>query len=200
MKNEAQIRDALIENTIHLIAQGGFEKATTRNIAQGGSDSCHVTLNDAYIYRIFGSKEGLYAEAFAKLDRELNLAMCRRLDIMEFGQHPIFEDMYYLWDGIWNFVLRNEERCRCYTRYYYSVYLREGSLRRHRESFQVIADRMRGVFKEEADVTAILHSALTTILSFAVRVYNGDIVNNEVNSKHVFNIVWCSLSTYLKET
>lgn len=198
MKNEAQIRDALIENTIHLIAVGGFEKATTRNIAQYNAEATGLTLNDAYIYRIFGSKEALYEEAFCRLNDELFSAVCRKLDVTEFSDLPVKEDMYYLLEGLWNFLLRSEERCRCYVRYYYSIYLKETSLRRHREGFAVVVGRMKEFFKEEADVNAILHNVLTTMLSFAIRVYNGELTNTQTNAQHIYNVIWCTMSTYLK--
>jgi len=198
MKNEAQIRDALIENTIRLIAEGGFEKATTRNIAQCAAGPDSISLNDAYIYRIFGSKEALYAEAFSRLNDELFSAVCRKLDITEFSDLPVKEDMFYLIEGLWSFLLRSEERCRCYVRYYYSIYLKEESLRRHREGFAVVVDRMKDFFKEEADVTAILHNVLTTMFGFAIRVFNGELANTQVNAQHIYNVIWCTMSTYLK--
>lgn len=200
MKNEMQIREALIENTIYLIAQGGFERATTRNIAQCKANGAGLITNDAYIYRIFGSKESLYAEAFCRLNDEFLVAMCRRLDRIKFGENSLKEDLYFLWQGIWNFLLRNELRCRCYTRYYYSIYFKEESLRHHRESFNIVVRRMKHLFKDEADVDAILHNMMTTMLNFAIRVYNGDLANCEKNAKHIFNTIWCGVAPYLKET
>ena len=199
MKNEAQIRDALIENTIYLIAQGGFEMATTRNIAQCGANAAGLVLNDAYIYRIFGSKETLYAEAFARLNDELFSYMCRGLDKNKFSSRPVREELCALWMWLWKFVLGNEMRTRAFVRYYYSIYLREASLRRHRECFDAVVTRMRCIFKEEADVTAIMHNVLTSTFNFAIRIFNGDLVNDESNTEHIFNVLYCTVSTYLKE-
>ena len=200
MKNELQIREALIENTIHLIAEGGFEKATTRNIAQYGNHDLGVTLNDAHIYRIFGSKEALYGEAFARLNDELFAFMCRGFDKVDFVNKPIKGELHRLFVNLWNFVLAKEPRTRAFTRYYYSIYLKEASLRRHREAFDVVAGRMKAIFKEEADVNAIMHNILTSILGFAVRVFNGDILNSESNTEHIFNVLYSSLVPYLKES
>ena len=51
MKNETTIREILIENTIHLVAEGGFEMATTKAIAHGDRGACgEIRMNEVYIY------------------------------------------------------------------------------------------------------------------------------------------------------
>ena len=200
MKNEAQIREALIENTIYLIGQGGFEMATTRNIAQCKAHNLSVSLNDAHIYRVFGSKEALYAEAFARLNDELFSYMCRGLDRVDFANHSAREELYRLWDHLWKFVLNGEVRSRAYTRYYYSIYMKEESLRRYRLCFETVVKRMTPIFKDEADVNALLNNVMMSMFNFAVRVFNGDILNSQSNSDHIFNVLYSTLSMYLKET
>ena len=70
MKNEQDIREILISNTISLIAEGGFERATTKAITYSGNSLPNVKLNEAYIYRLFGDKEHLYEKAFEKIFSE----------------------------------------------------------------------------------------------------------------------------------
>ena len=199
MKKETQIREALIENTIYLIAQGGFEMATTRNIAKCGANAAGLVLNDAYIYRIFGSKEGLYAEAFALLNEEIFSYMCRGLDNAKLDVKTAREDLRVLWMWLWRFILNNETRSRAFVRYYYSIYLREASLRRHRECFNSVVVRVSCLFKEEADVTAIMHNVLTSTFNFAIRVFNGDLDDDDVNVEHMYNVLYNTISSYLKE-
>jgi hypothetical protein len=99
----------------------------------------------------------------------------------------------------WNFILGDEERCRCYVRYYYSVYFKGSSREAHIRMFSGMISDMTPIFKEEANVSAIMHSVFTTLFDFAIRVYNGDIADDEVNRVHIFNVLFCMLSTYLKE-
>jgi hypothetical protein len=54
------------------------------------------------------------------------------------------------------------------------------------------------LFKEGTDVKSVMHSAFTTMLDFAIRVYNGDLKNTEKNAEHIFNIVYCMMLMYLK--
>ena len=100
MKNGDVIREALIENTIRLIGDGGFEKATTKGIVSLGIKDPNIRLNEVYIYRVFGSKDLLYSEAFAVLDNEL-FAMVRRITQNFFADPRPFRDrMQYLFNRL----------------------------------------------------------------------------------------------------
>lgn len=43
-----------------------------------------------------------------------------------------------------------------------------------------------------------MHSVFNVLLDFAIQVYNGEIVDNETNRVHVFNVLYCMMMTYLK--
>lgn len=197
MRCEGEIRSTLIDNTIHLIAEGGFEKATTRNITRYSPPTDQYTLNEAYIYRLFGSKEALYASAFLLLDTELVTSLCRKMENLHFSAGPNRAAFEALFQSAWRFLLRNEMKCRCYTRYYYSIYFKEASQRKHRAAFEMIVNQLAPAFKPEANVTAIMHGVLTMMLDYAIQVYNGDLENTENNATHVFNVLYCVIATYL---
>lgn len=197
MKNEALIRDILIENTICLIAEGGFEKATTREIAHRHGDRSDVKINDAYIYRLFGGKEALYAEAFRRLDKELVDAFART--DLSFNGNSMRENGWVIFYSVWRFMLQNETRCRCYIRYYYSVYFDGESKKNHAAELARQVAKFSFIFKPDADVSALVHYIFTAMLSFAVRVFNGAIQDNEENTKHIYNVIYNSVSDYLVE-
>lgn len=198
MEREDYIKDVLIDNAIHLIAEGGFEKATTKNLAYYNQDVKDVKMNEVYIYRLFGSKEELYQTAFMKLDKEFTEANYTAL-VASWG--VICSDKKKFYDfflKLWDFLLKNEERCRCYVRYYYSVYFKGEALEKHQKHFNTIVEAFKPLFIEEADVTAIMHSIFTSLLDFVIRVYNGVLANNDVNKLHIFNVLYCIAMTYLK--
>lgn len=199
-KRETEIKELLINNAIHLIAEGGFEKATTKELAYSGGSIPGFKMNEVYIYRIFGSKEKLYEAAFLTLDRELTDAFMRGYSAVGGFDENIRERLYDFFLRAWAFILGNEERCRCYVRYYYSVYFTGPSLEMHNRLFEGIVSSMAPLFNEEADVTAILHSVFTMLFDFGIRVYNGQLEDNEINRPHVFNVLYCMMSTYFKET
>ena len=200
MKNGEVIRDVLLNNTIRLIGEGGFERATTKAIATADVSDSDIRINEVYIYRIFGSKEILYESAFLLLDQELLIAFKRGVQIVGGFEEDTKERLYEFFLRSWNFILGNEIRCRAYLRYYYSVYFKGRSLEEHRRHFEGIISEMKPIFKDEADVAAILHGVFTAFFDFGIRVYNGDLEDNEINRPHIFNVLYCMMSSYFKDS
>ena len=200
MRYEAEIKELLIENAIHLIAEGGFEKATTKELTHSGGQLPDFKMNEVYIYRFFKSKENLYEAAFVRLDTELFYAFKRGVEIIGGFENDRKEKLGKFFSMAWQFVLGNEERCRCYVRYYYSIYFKGHSREAHRKLFEGIVSEMTPIFKEEADVEAILHSVFTAMFDFAIRVYNGELEDSDINRPHIFNVLYCMMATYLRES
>ena len=199
MRNEQLIRDTLITNTVNLIAEGGFEKATTKAITHAGAIPDGVRMNEVYIYRLFGSKESLYQVAFGQLDQEFVLALEDCINDAGDLSVDTQRKLYEIFLRVWRFVLHNEDRCRCYVRFYYSVYFRGRTLANHDRMFAKIVRSFAPVFKDEADVESIMHSVLNTLLDFAVRVYNGNLTDDEINRPHIFNVLYNMMCTYFRE-
>ena len=199
MKGEQIIKETLINNAISVVAEGGFAKATTKALTYSGESQPGIKMNEIYIYRLFGSKEDVYEAAFETLDREFVDAL--RTAIVQIGgfDEGTKSKLYTLFLRVWAFVLRNESRCRYYIRYYYSVYFRGSSLNGHNAHFEEILREFAILFKPDADVKSIMHSSFTTLLDFAVRVYNGDLEDSEENHPHVFNVLYCTMSSYFKD-
>ena len=198
MKRESEIRDLYIENAINIIANGGFEKATTKELTYYGGDLSGLKMNVVYIYRIFGSKEKLYETVFSCLDNELYVAFMQGVERVRGFNNELKERMYNFFLSAWSFILKNEARCRCYVRYYYSQYFNGEVRQEHNRLFMGVINQLRGLFKDEADVVSILHSVFTTLLDFGIRVYNGELEDNETNRPHIFNVLYCSMMTYFK--
>ena len=199
MKHEIEVKEALIENTIALSAKGGFEAATTRAITTGGVLPCGAKLNEVYIYRLFGSKENLYASVFAKLDEEVFDNFKKIYVVVNAIDLPLREKIMIFLERAWQFLLQNEPKFRCYVRCYYSVYFTAPAFEAHRKLFSSIVNSMSSAFKEEADVLAILHIAFSTLLNFAISVYNGELADDDANRPHIFNVVYCTMATYFKD-
>ena len=200
MKREAEIKELLISNAIHLIAEGGFEKATTKELTHSGGMIPGFKMNEVYIYRIFGSKESLYEATFIRLDDELYHAFRNGVEAVGGFEENTKEKMHVFFLKAWDFILSNEERCRCYIRYYYSVYFKGATLETHKKHFEGMVSKMAPLFKDEADVVSILHSVFTTLFDFAIRVYNGELENSDINRPHIFNVLYCMIVTYFKDT
>jgi hypothetical protein len=92
----------------------------------------------------------------------------------------------------------NEANCRCYVRFYYSVYFSGDSQKAHQDLFAGLVSKIAPFFIDEADVDAITHSVFSAILSFAIRSYNNELLNDEENRPHIFNVLFCMMASYLK--
>ena len=198
MKREAEIKVLLVENAIHLIGTGGFEKATTKEMTYCRGHLPDFKMNEIYIYRLFGNKEKLYEAAFVCLDTELERAFSVAVDALGDFSENTEERLLTLFSRSWEFLLNNEERCRCYLRYYYSVYFKGAAVEAHNRLFGEIVSRMSPLFTEEADVLSILHSVFMTLLDFAIRVYNGELEDNDINRPHIYKMLYNMMSDYLK--
>lgn len=198
MKNEQEIREVLMNNTIRLVADGGFEKATTKAITHSGELPTDVKMNEVHIYRLFGSKEGLYSFVFDYIDREIFYSIKRCFESHKSEGCDVKAMLQKVFNDIWRSLLRNEEHCRCYVRYYYSPYFKGESLNNHNELFEKIITEFTPLFKEGADVKSIMHSVFTAMCDFAVRVYNGDLKDTDSNAEHIFNVLYSMMSMYLK--
>ena len=199
MRYEAEIKELLIENAIHLIAEGGFEKATTKELTHCGGQLSDFKMNEVYIYRFFKSKENLYEAAFVRLDTELYHAFKHGVEIVGGFEDDIKDQLSRFFALAWQFILGNEERCRSYVRYYYSIYFKGHSREAHKKLFEGIVREMTPIFKDDADVEAILHSVFTAIFDFAIRVYNDELEDSDINIPHIFNVLYCMMATYLKD-
>ena len=197
MKNERLYREVFIKNTIRLVAEGGFEKATTRAIAGERREIGNVRLNEAHIYRVFGTKENLLAEVFSLLDDELVSVIQRNLSVFSNGE-DFKAQCKTLFTELWRFLLQNESKCRYFTRYYYSVYFTDDIRRKHIKKYETLVEKMTARFVEGADVWSLLHHIITVMLDFAIRVYNGGLSDTKENAEHIFTVVYSSIEPYLK--
>lgn len=197
MKNEAVYRETFIQNVIDLVAEGGFEAATTRAITSDRKQVNDVKLNEAHIYRVFGTKENLFAETFAMLDDEMLSVISKGLSV--FDEISDFRNACEkLFLHLWKFLLQNEAKCRYYTRYYYSAYFKNSSYKNHIRKYELFLSKVNSVFKQEANIQALFHNVISMILNFAILVYNGAIGDNEDTQTHVFNVAYASIAPYLK--
>ena len=188
-----EIRQTLIESTIKTIGVVGFSGATTKAIA-----SSHG-INEAYIYRLFGGKEKLFAATFEMLDLEL-ISAIHRSGALNASTEDVEGELRRIFSGVWRFVLQNRERCYAYVRYYFSPYFLEYSHESHMASYRRIIQTMTPLFRERADVTSLMHHVLSSLLDFAVRVHNGDIADDEESATHVFRVLFCVFRPYLRNT
>lgn len=191
MKHD-QLRQGLIDGTIHIIAKEGLDKASTKQIGLATS------LNEAYIYRCFKDKEDMFAKAFASLDDELVEKMMQHVAVMYMRELEYETRCRFFFIAIWRFLLGNRDKCLTYVQYYYSPYFVRYSAEEHKQRFEPLIDKFSDAFRDESDVWMILNHILNVMLDFAVKVHNNQMQNTDNYAEHVFRVIYHSVRQYFR--
>lgn len=188
-----EIRQRLIDGTIHVIAREGLDGASTKQIGRA------TAINEAYIYRCFEDKEDMFAKTFAFLDDELVAKTMQHVSVMYMRELEYEMRCWVFFTSIWKFLLGNHDKCFAFIRYYYSPYFQRCSAEEHKNRYLPLVDKFKNAFHKEANVWMILNHILTTMLDFAVKVYNGTVPDNDDTAEHVFRLIYCSIRQYFNK-
>ena len=185
-----ELRKKLIEGTIQVVAREGLGETTTKKVRLASS------VNEAYIYRCFKDKEDMFAKTFAFLDEELFDITMQYIEVMYAEEMPFIERGRAYFTKVWEFLLRNQDRCKAYIQYFYSPYFVKCSAEEHEKRFLPLVAKFRAAFKEEADVWMILNHILNVMFDFAVKVHNGQMPKADNYAEHVFRVIYVSVRQY----
>jgi len=187
-----EFRRRLIDGTIHVIAQDGLDKATTKQIGT------YTGINEAYIYRCFEDKEDMFARAFDKLDEELVSKALKHVEVMYMQGMEYEMRCRFYFSAIWKLLLEDRDECLAYVRYYYSPYFTKFSAEAHKSRYTPLINKFKDAFREEADVWMILNHILNVMLDFAVKVHNDQMPKEDNYAEHVFRVIYQSVKQYFK--
>lgn len=188
-----EFRRSLIDGTIHIIARDGLEKASTKQIG------LTTGINEAYIYRCFKDKEDMFAKTFESLDNELVTVSLEHVSVMYLPQMEYKMRCWTYFTSVWKFILGNKEKCITFMRYYYSPYFSNYSAAEHKKRYEPLVEKFKDAFRDEANVRMILNYILTTMLVFAIKVFDGEVPDNSDTQEHVFRLIYFSIRQYFKE-
>lgn len=122
------LRQALIDGAIHIIAQNGLDKATTKAISNA------TGINEVYIYRLFENKDKLIEKAFEYLDEQLVDKCLLHIDVMYMGEMDYETRCRIYFLAIWRFLVGNSDEIFMYVRYYFSPYFKKCSSEEHKQT------------------------------------------------------------------
>lgn len=189
--DQENIRQRLIESTIRVISRDGIDKATTKLLAK------EADVNEVYIYRLFESKEALFVKTFAALDNELISKLLDYLPVMHMDKLKPKSRTRILFSCVWQFLLSNPEKCRCFISYYYSPYFKKYSCEAHLEAYRIIVEKLRPAFLPGADVWMLLNYIMDVLLTSAVKVFNGILPDNDRTAEHIFDLIYSAVEAQL---
>lgn len=186
------LRQALIDGTIHVIAQKGLDKATTKAISNA------TGINEVYIYRLFDNKEKLFEKAFEYLDKQLVDKCLLHVEVMYTRDMDYETKCRINFLAIWRFLIGNKDEILMYIRYYYSSYFTKRSHIVHKQRYVPLVNKFKDAFIDEADVWMILNHILNVMLDFAVKVHNEEMTKEEDYTEHVFRVIYQSVKQYFR--
>jgi AcrR family transcriptional regulator len=190
-QRKEELRKALIRATIHVIANDGLDKATTKALA-----TC-AQVNEGYIYRVFDGKDDLLTKTFEMLDCQMINLLHGAMGIIRDESLDMETRCYRIFSQLWRFCLAGRNECLCYIRYYYSPYFTKYSSEQHKKMFESVTERFGHVFKQGTDIWHMLVYVLDIIFSSVIRVFRGDLPNTPETEKNVFELLYHSIQPYL---
>lgn len=188
------VKEILIDRAIAVLGTVGMDKATTKAIVTG------TGISEVYIYRHFINKEDLLSKAFEKLDDELVQKAMLHIPVMYIQSMAYQTRCRFFFTAIWDFLLQNQTKCYAFIRYYYSPYFAMYSVDTHKERFLPLVIKFQDAFNDEANAWMLFNHILTTMLDFAVKVYDGQLPNNEDTAEHIFRVIYHAICPYFKHS
>ena len=190
----ANVKEVLIDRAIEVLGSAGMDKATTKAIVAG------TGISEVYISRHFANKEDLLSKAFDKLDNELAMKVAMHVHVMYIQSMEYQDRCRFFFTAVWEFLLQNKTKCAAFMRYYYSPYFDKYSADAHKARFEPLILKFQDAFREESNVWMLLNHILSTMMDFALKVYDGELPNNEETAEHVFRIIYYAVRPYFKRT
>ena len=184
-------RELLLEAAVLVVSRDGLDHATTKAIAK------EAACNEVYIYRNFGSKDGLLQSAFNRTDLRFVQTVLKNLDVMDVPGQPLEQRCRALWEPVWRFCLAQPDDTRFYLRYYYSAQFLASAHALHHRNYQQLQARLSRYFVSSHDSWLLMAHVFETILSFVSHVLCGDLEDTPELDEQVFGLIFRTLQPYM---
>ena len=187
-----RIRNALMDGAIKVVARDGLEKITTRSIAS------ECDLHDAYIYRYFIDKEDLLMKTFIREDKAMTARIKENLENSDLKGKSIEEVLRAIVMPMWDFLMENEDVCKFYVRYYYSIHFEKDAIEEFREDNRTLHAAFEELFPKGADLELMFHYHMDTLLNIAMKVTTDEIEKTPDIGERVFKLLYSVTKVFLK--
>lgn len=172
-----EIRSALRESVIHIVAQDGLENTTTKKIAQ------RAGLNEVYIYRVYQDKQDLMRQIFLLEDFDFIQEILNQCSVM--GAQELSPETQYraIWTSCWSYLMERPDSCLFYVRYFYSANFDEAVQKKH-QSF------CKHLLQQLNISEALLHQILEMVWVFSSKVALGIWENDPQTAEDCFCLLY----------
>ena len=183
-----EMRNALIQSAIHIVANEGIDKVKVDKVAHAAG------FNVAYLYRIFGGKEGLFLECFREIDMELREYILGHMNILYVDDVLPRKRWEIFINDFWEFVLIDREKCSFFIKYYYSGYFDSYSEADRRQAYTTVLEELKPAFKNEVDVWKQLNYIYDILFSSVVKVLRSQEENTDEIKHNVYDFLYSALA------
>ena len=188
----AERKEKLIEATVQIIAEHGLENLRTAEI-------CKIAgVNVAYLYDLFENKDDLIAQAFAASDERFLKTILDNFPVLHY-QSIYYEMRCRLFMRCWEHIINRRRYTVFYVRYYYSSSFQKYSYAEHMQRYAGLIEKMKPAFPETANVKAILHHILDTLLGMAMKQINDPQESDEAAAETNFGIIFSVVKNYINQ-
>lgn len=187
------MRLALMESAVLIVARDGLEKATTKSIADKAG------LSEAYVFLFYNSKEDLLNKTFLHQDAALIAEIMKYYPVMHMKDIDTKTKWYLLWVRCWRYLLKSPDSCLFYVRYYYSYYFKNYAYEEHMANCRVLIDKLKSHFTHDTDAEMMLGNVFENMLIFAMKAATGETINNDETSEANFKLIFNAIQPHLYE-
>lgn len=188
--SQTDMRSALINSAIHVVACNGIDRTTTKALAT------HANLNEVYIYRVFGGKEELLKETFDVLDIQFRDCLLRYIDVMNDTSLPMKERCWQFFSKVWEFTLNDREKCSFFIRYYHSRFFDTYSIKKRRETYKELMDYFTIAFKDGIDVWLLLNHIFDVLFASVIKILRNEIEADDRIAVSTFALIYMAVEPY----
>ena len=187
----AERKEKLIEATVQIIAEHGLENLRTAEV-------CKIAgANVAYLYDLFENKDDLIAQAFAASDERFLKTILDNFPVLHYQSIDYEMRCRVLFMRCWEHIINRRRYTVFYVRYYYSSSFQKYSYAEHMQRYAGLIEKMKPAFPETANVKAILHHILDTLLGMAMKQINDPQESDEAAAETNFGIIFSVVKNYI---
>lgn len=189
----AERKEKLIEATVQIIAEHGLENLRTAEV-------CKIAgVNVAYLYDLFENKDDLIAQAFAASDERFLKTILDNFPVLHYQSIDYEMRCRVLFMRCWEHIINRRRYTVFYVRYYYSSSFQKYSYAEHMQRYAGLIEKMKPAFPETANVKAILHHILDTLLGMAMKQINDPQESDEAAAETNFGIIFSVVKNYINQ-
>ena len=186
-------RTKLMDSAVCIIANEGYHRATTKNIAT------RAGLNEVYIYRLFGDKEDLISKAFGDADEHIAYAIEKALPLLRLRELSWEDRCRALFMRAYEQMLVNNDCARFYVRYYYSEQFRTYAMAKHSFRYEKLRSCLAEYFKPGENTEYLLRFAFEAIMDLVFRVASGDVKKTPDAAEQLFTLVYRAMAPSFRD-